>query len=154
MKKFLVLIASLSLLLAACFPPNDNVTDPDPIIPDPVEVVEVFEGMWTGSVTFSSTDSFNNVEISVTGFSTTVEQAEPGVVTGTATFDTGLGEDCSLVGTQQEALVEFILICEDITGFSFSGEILEGRVTGDYSVTSSEITLRDGTFVLAYAGGN
>lgn len=153
MKKFAVLFASLSLLLVACFPPNDNVTDPDPVIPDPVEVVEVFEGMWTGSVTFSSTDAFNNVEISATGFSTNVVQ-ESGVVTGTATFDTGLVEECSLAGEQEAELVTFILICEDITGFSFSGEILEGRVTGDYSVTSSAITLRDGTFVLAYTGGN
>lgn len=154
MKKFVVLLASLSLLLVACFPPNDNVTDPEPVVPDPVELVEVFEGAWTGSVTFSSTDAFNNVEISVTGFSSNIEQSESGVVTGTATFDTGFVEECSLAGTQQAELINFILICEGITGFTFAGEISEGIVSGSYRVTSTAITLRNGSFVIAYSGGN
>ena len=153
MKK-LVFLIPLLFFLSACFPPNDNVTDPDPVIPDPVEIVELFDGNWVGSVSFSSTDAFGNVEFLKTGFSTAVSQTDVGTITGTAFFETGLGEECSLSGTQQLEAVNFILICEDITGFTFDGEISEGKLAGDYLVTSTSILLKNGNFVLAFMGGN
>lgn len=151
----LAFIIPLLFFLPSCFPPN--VVDPEdtePVIPDPVEVTELFDGIWVGSVTFFSTDGFGNTETLNTGFSTVVSQSEVGTIIGTATFETALTEECSLSGAQQEALVNFILICEGITGFTFEGELDEGRLSGEYLVTSTEILFRNGVFVLAFAGGN
>jgi len=151
MKK-LLLALGLALALVACDPPIEP-EDPSPVVPDPVEVVEAFEGVWSGRIQFESVDGFGNVEVQHVGITFDVEMTTETVVVGSALFATGLSEECSLSGTQIEEFVEFILLCEGLVGMSFSGEISDSVFAGLYETTIPEIILlRDGTFEVVYVG--
>lgn len=158
MSKF-ILAVLLAFTLTGCFPPNDNVTDPTPVIPDPIEVVSLFDGDWTGAINFVNTDGFGNEETQSLGISASVFQNPVTVVNGTLVFDTGVaGEPCSLDGGQVEIDVLFVVVCP--TGdrfnpeleFHFYGELSEGVLNGGYDAPRSGSPIRDGVFTLVFVG--
>lgn len=141
----------LALLLTSCFPPDFVVVDPEPVLPDPVEVVEIFENEWEGFLSFVSTDGFGNEETQSVGLSTTIENHNM-YVSGDLLFETALLEECSLAGEQAELVVSFIVFCDNEEGYSFSGELDEGVLRGTYEVVSFGLTIKDGVFSLSFVG--
>lgn len=152
----LFLAVLLAFTLTGCFPPNDNVTDPTPVVPEPIETLEVFEGSWGGVIQFSNTDAFGNVENQSIGILVVVsEQNDANEVVGVLTFDSGIVDgECSVSGGQVELEVVFLAVCEGLEEFSFYGELGSGVLVGVYDAPNLGTPIRDGSFTVSFIGGN